>query len=38
MLLSLGQTHLLPMFHQTTVDAEKNVGLEALSTPDLMSA
>jgi len=36
MLLSLGQTHLLPMFQQTTVDAEKEAGLEALPTPDLI--
>lgn len=36
MLVSLGQTHLLPMFQQTMINAEKEVGLEALLTPELM--
>jgi DNA (cytosine-5)-methyltransferase 1 len=36
MLVSLGQTHLLPMFQQTMINAEKEVGLEVLPTPELM--
>lgn len=36
MLVSLGQAHLLPMFQQTMINAEKEVGLEALLTPELM--
>jgi DNA (cytosine-5)-methyltransferase 1 len=38
MLTSLGQTHLLPMFQKATVDAEKEVRLEILPTPDLIPA
>lgn len=36
MLVSLGQAHLLQMFQQTTIDAEKEVELESLPTPELM--
>ena len=36
MLVSLGQTHLLPMLQQTMINAEKETGLEALLTSELM--
>jgi len=36
MLVSLGQTHLLPLFRQATIDAEKATELEALSTSKLI--
>jgi len=36
MLLSLGQTHLLPMFQQPTIDTNKEAGIEALPDPELI--
>lgn len=36
MLVSLGQTHLLPLFRQAIIDAEKETGLEALPAPKLI--
>ncbi len=36
MLVSLGQTHLLPMFQQPTICTNKEAGLETLPTPELI--